>query len=58
MADAAGTVRQDPDSKRTAIKMDLPDPRMAWFVLDVASGGHYTNGERDGVAEWPQLVAQ
>lgn len=53
--EVAGTVRQDADTKQTAIKTDLPGEHREWFVFSPTDGGWYTDGEREGVSEWPQL---
>lgn len=53
----AGTVRRSPEGL-TAIKTGHPAAlkHMAWFVFDVVNGGWYTDGEREGVAEWRELT--
>lgn len=49
--DAAGTVRQNPATKQTAIRTASPDAIRAWFVLDLVNGGWYSDGAE--CADWP-----
>lgn len=51
-----GTVRRNEDGL-TAIKTSLPASR-AWFIFDTANGGYYSDGDREGVSEWANLVKE
>jgi hypothetical protein len=50
-----GDVRRHADSRDVAIKTDLGAGR-EWFVMTLANGGHYTDGIREGLDEWPELT--
>jgi hypothetical protein len=50
----AAQIRRDPeDPGRVAIKTGAGVTAGEWFVYDVDHGGGYTDGEREGVADWP-----
>lgn len=50
-----GTVRQQPETLRTAVKTSLGDNR-AWFIFDLINGGYYSVGTE--CADWPPLSAE
>lgn len=47
-----GELRQEKPNGRVAIATGPGVTAGDWFVFDPDNGGHYTDGERDGVAEW------
>lgn len=48
------TIRSNPDNPNI-VAVETPSvPAGSWFVFDASgNGGYYSDGEREGVADWP-----
>lgn len=51
-------MRQNPETKQVAVKMDTSVTAGAYFLLDTKNGGYYGDGAREEVQDWPILAAQ
>jgi hypothetical protein len=48
-------VRRNVDTQHVAYKTSLTDAGREWFVMTPGQGGHYTDGIREGIGQWPLL---